>query len=69
MTKNSRNKWLFNVKKSRLGENMTEDPKNIKDDCKEKGNNPLSFIADRTEVTCRLRKAKRYFLIVRKVRP
>jgi len=48
---------------------MTNDPENIKDSCKEKGNNPFSFIASGIAVTCMLRKKKKYFLNVRKSRP
>lgn len=50
---------FFNVKKTRLGGNMTKDPENIKDACKKKGNNPFLFITGRTEMTCRLRKEKK----------
>lgn len=48
---------------------MTKDPENIKDACKEKGNNAFLFIAGRTEITCRLRKEKKQVLMVRKIGP
>lgn len=51
---------MFNAKKTRLRGNMTKDPENIKNGCKEKGNNPFLFIAGRTS-NFQVKKEKKLF--------